>query len=112
MRPIDTMVVLPSIDLRAVALRYLSELPLPIRLLLRGIGGSEGRLLSFLLFEAGYTKALIQQGYEDAMRDAHRLRAFVMGEEVPLISGPEEVVEDLTGRFHTHAADRVKQTSS
>ncbi|MEO1594828.1 MAG: patatin-like phospholipase family protein [Pseudomonadota bacterium] len=100
MRPIDTMVVLPSVDLRVLAVEYLRELPLPIRLLLRGVGGSEGRLLSFLLFEAGYTRALIDLGYADAMRQADRLRAFVMGEDVPPLSGPEPVVDDLSGRFH------------
>ena len=99
MRPIDTMVVLPSVDLRVLAVEYLRELPLPIRLLLRGIGGSEGRLLSFLLFEAGFTRALIDLGYADAMRDAERLRAFVMGEPVPTMSGPESVIRDLSGRF-------------
>ncbi|MEM7805717.1 MAG: hypothetical protein AAF545_12390, partial [Pseudomonadota bacterium] len=86
--------------LRVLAIEYLRDLPLPIRLLLRGVGGSEGRLLSFLLFEAGYTRALIDLGYADAMRQADRLRAFVMGEEVPPLSGPEPVVDDLSGRFH------------
>ena len=107
MRPIDTMVVLPSIDLRILALEYLRELPLPIRLLLRGIGGSEGRLLSFLLFEARYTRALIDLGYADAMRDAERLRAFVMGEPVPPLSGPDEVVEDLSGRYRALDLERM-----
>ena len=97
MRAIDTMVVLPSIDLRQLALQYARELPLPIRLLLRGVGGSEGRLLSFLLFESGFTRALIELGFADAMRDRERLRAFVSGEDVPSLSGPERVVDDLSG---------------
>ncbi len=97
MRAIDTMVVLPSVDLRQVALQYARELPRPIRLLLRGVGGTEGRLLSFLLFEAGFTRALIDLGYADAMRDRTRLQAFVSGADVPSLSGPERIVDDLSG---------------
>ena len=99
MREIDTMVVLPSVDLRQIALDYMTELPRPVRLLLRGIGGSEGRLLSFLLFESGFTQALIDQGYRDAMRDADRLLAFVTGAAVPPLSAPDEVADDLSGVF-------------
>ncbi|MEL6869314.1 MAG: patatin-like phospholipase family protein [Pseudomonadota bacterium] len=97
MRSIDTMVVLPSVDLRTIALQYVQELPRPIRLLLGGVGGSEGRLLSFLLFESGFTKALIAQGYRDAMAMQDELRAFVMGEAVAPLSGPDSVVDDLSG---------------
>ncbi|MEM9172119.1 MAG: patatin-like phospholipase family protein [Pseudomonadota bacterium] len=103
LRAIDTMVVLPSVDLRTIALDYFRELPRPVRLLLSGIGGSEGRLLSFLLFESGYTQALIRQGYADAMRDKERLRAFVAGEKVPALSAPEGVAQDLSGIYNIDA---------
>ncbi|MEO1326011.1 MAG: patatin-like phospholipase family protein [Pseudomonadota bacterium] len=99
MRVIDTMVVLPSIDLRRLALQYIRELPRPVRLLLGGIGGKEGRLLSFLLFESGFTRALIQQGYDDAMRVKDQLLAFVTGAPVPALSAPDEVADDLTGTY-------------
>jgi len=39
MRPLDTMVVVPSEDLRDVAFRHRKELPVALRVLLRGIGG-------------------------------------------------------------------------
>ena len=51
-RPIDTMLVVPSEDLREIAVRHRQELPIAIRALLRGFGGKgsgESRLLSFLL---------------------------------------------------------------
>lgn len=99
MRAIDTMVVLPSIDLRRLALQYLKELPRSVRVLLSGVGGSEGRLLSFLLFESGFTQALIRQGYEDAMRVRDALKPFVTGEKVPALSAPNEVADDLTGAY-------------
>ena len=101
MRQIDTMVVLPSVDLRELALAHIRELPRGVRLLLSGVGGSEGRLLSFLLFEAGYTRALIDQGYRDAMRVKHQLRDFVLGEEVPSLIAPDTVSDDLSGIYRT-----------
>ena len=69
MRPIDTMVVVPSEDLRDIAYRHRKDLPFPLRALLHGIGGgkkqSENRLLSFLLFEKSFTRELIDLGYRD-----------------------------------------------
>ncbi len=100
MRPIDTMVIVPSEDLRAIAHKHRRELPLPLRALLRGVGGknsSENRLLSFLLFERGYTQELIDLGYKDAMTVKDQLCDFVMGEEVPRLFAPSWVAQDLRG---------------
>ena len=100
MRPIDTMVIVPSQDLRVIAHKHRQELPLPLRALLRGVGGrnpSEDRLLSFLLFERGYTQELIDLGYQDAMAVKDQLRDFVMGEEVPRLFAPSWVAQDLSG---------------
>jgi NTE family protein len=99
-RPIDTMVIVPSKDLRLIAHKHRRELPLPLRALLRGVGGrnlSENRLLSFLLFERGYTQELIDLGYQDAMAVKDQLRDFVMGEEVPRLFAPSWVAQDLRG---------------
>jgi NTE family protein len=100
MRPIDTMVIVPSKDLRVIAHKHRKELPLPLRALLRGVGGkspAENRLLSFLLFERGYTQELIDLGYQDAMAVKDQLRDFVMGEEVPRLFAPSWVAQDLSG---------------
>jgi NTE family protein len=99
-RPIDTMVIVPSKDLRLIAHKHRRELPLPLRALLRGVGGrnlSENRLLSFLLFERGYTQELIDLGYQDAMAVKDQLSDFVMGEEVPRLFAPSWVAQDLRG---------------
>ena len=99
-RPIDTMVIVPSKDLRLIAHKHRRELPLPLRALLRGVGGrnlSENRLLSFLLFERGYTQELIDLGYQDAMAVKDQLCDFVMGEEVPRLFAPSWVAQDLRG---------------
>jgi NTE family protein len=98
MRPIDTMVVVPSCDLRELALEYREDMPRPVRALLRGIGGrgrSEGRLLSYLLFEQSYTRELIRLGYNDAMKVREQLLAFVTGRDVPRLFAPDWVQRDL-----------------
>ena len=98
MRPIDTMIVVPSTDLRELAQQYREDMPRPVRALLRGIGGrgrSEGRLLSYLLFEQSYTKELIRLGYKDAMQVRDQLEAFVTGKDVPRLFAPAWVQQDL-----------------
>ncbi|NOX67970.1 MAG: patatin-like phospholipase family protein [Gammaproteobacteria bacterium] len=99
MRPIDTMIVVPSKDLREVALEYRHEMPAPVRALLRGVGGSKngsaGRLLSFLLFEQGYTQALIKLGYSDGMAVKEQLLDFVLGNDVARLFAPSWVRKDL-----------------
>lgn len=99
MRPIDTMVIVPSKDLREIAYRHRREMPLPVRALLRGISGrnqSESRLLSFLLFEQGYTQELIELGYNDAMSEKDQLLNFVTGKDVPRLFAPDWVTKDLS----------------
>lgn len=99
MRPIDTMIVVPSKDLRDIALEHREEMPLPVRALLRSVGGSKSssssRLLSFLLFEQGYTQALIRLGYQDAMAVRDHLLDFITGKDVPRLFAPSWVRKDL-----------------
>jgi len=100
MRPIDTMLIVPSRDLREIAYEHRRYMPVPLRILLRGIRGHskpENRLLSFLLFEQSYTKALIDLGYKDAMEVKDNLLAFVTGAEVPRLFAPAWVKKDLSG---------------
>ena len=99
MKPIDTMVVLPSEDLRQIAHKHLEHMPKPARLLLRGLRGrsqSEDRLLSFLLFERAYTRDLIRLGYKDAMAVKDQLMDFVCGRSVPRLFAPSWVKKDLS----------------
>ena len=97
-RPIDTMLVVPSEDLRVIAERHREALPRAIRLLLHGVGGNspgENKLLSFLLFERDYTRELIELGYRDAMKVRDQLLDFVTGEDVPRLFAPEWIQRDL-----------------
>ncbi len=98
MRPIDTMVIVPSEDLRLLAIKHREELPRALRLLLWGIGGrrsGESRLLSYLMFEQAYTRELIELGYRDAMKVKDQLADFISGKPVPRLFAPDWVKEDL-----------------
>lgn len=99
MQAIDTMLVVPSQDLRVIATRHRKDLPFALRALLRGLSGrrpSENRLLSFLLFEQSYTRELIDLGYQDAMKVKEQLLAFVCGAEVPRLFAPDWIQRDLS----------------
>jgi NTE family protein len=99
-RAIDTMLIVPSKDLRVIAYKHRQELPFAIRALLRGVGGpnpDENRLLSFLLFEKAYTRELIKLGYQDAMEVKDQLLDFVTGADVPRLFAPSWIKKDLSG---------------
>ena len=77
---IDAMVIAPSQDLGTLALRFAERLPAGVRTLLRGFGSTRGtgaNLLSYLLFDRGYCRALLAQGYADAMARRDELTAFL-----------------------------------
>ncbi len=115
MRPIDTMVVVPSVDLRDVAYRHRKELPVALRILLRGIGGRghrENRLLSYLLFERAFTRELMDLGYRDAMAVKDELLAFVSGEEVPRLFAPTWLRHDLSTIHGDEPAEQSEQEQS
>jgi NTE family protein len=85
-RHVETLMLAPSIDPREIASRHTGDLPTSLRTLLRVIGGSDasgGQLSSYLTFEAGYTRALIELGYKDAMDSRTALMAFMSGERMP-----------------------------
>jgi NTE family protein len=76
----------PSVDPREIALCSVREMPPGLRALLRVIGGRDAsglQLPTYLMFEAGYTRALIELGYRDAMEARGALLAFMSGERLP-----------------------------
>jgi NTE family protein len=98
LRRIDSMVVLPSRDMREVAGEHAGELPWSVRLLLKGLGASrrDGRqLISYLLFESGFTRALIELGYRDGMDRRDHLEAFLFDRAVDTLDAPTYLRTDL-----------------
>jgi NTE family protein len=90
LRSIDALIMYPSQDIREIALRYVHEMPRAVRLLMRALGALNygGRqLVSYLLFEAGYTRELIRLGYSDAMSRRSELQDFLTGVPLDVPSG-------------------------
>ena len=87
-RVIETLMLAPSVDPREIVARHAQEMPPGLRALLRVIGGRDAsgfQLASYLTFESGYTRALIELGYRDAMEARAALQAFMEGEKLPQV---------------------------
>jgi NTE family protein len=70
LRHVLARVVQPTTSLSSLTDGHLQELPGPLRILLRTLGArNQGgqKLLSFLLFEPGFTNELIDLGYADGL---------------------------------------------
>jgi NTE family protein len=85
-RQIETLVLTPSKDVNEIARRHAKELPRALRALLRALGANNSAstlLLSYLLFERGFTRELIALGYADAQARADEIREFLALEHAP-----------------------------
>ena len=80
LRHVDALVVSPSQPIEKIAERYAAELPWTIRLLLRLVGArqqSGGTLVSYLLSEKKFCRALIDLGYQDALKRRDEIMDFL-----------------------------------
>jgi len=77
---VEFRVITPSEELERIAVTHAGELPLTIRALLHMVGAmrrSGANLLSYLLFERSYCRALIRLGYQDTIARKDELTAFL-----------------------------------
>lgn len=80
LRPIDVLVVSPSQPIERIAAREVHRLPRAVRFLLRTVGAMNrngSNLASYLLFEPGFTRGLIDLGYADIMVRRDEVLAFL-----------------------------------
>lgn len=79
LQPIETLVISPSQEISDIAAKYFYALPKTVRFFFNLIGASDATsnaTLSYLLFEAPYTQALIQLGYNDALDQYDAIKQF------------------------------------
>ena len=79
LHPVEMLAITPSQPLDLIASRHVGSLPLPIRTLLSAIGATEQRgsaLASYLLFEASYTRSLIELGQIDVLKRKNEVLQF------------------------------------
>jgi NTE family protein len=84
MQPIETLVITPTRDVNEIARRHVGELPRALRTLLHALGAHNAPnslLLSYLLFERGFTREMIELGYQDAKARAEEIRDFLRLEQ-------------------------------
>lgn len=99
LKRIDTMIIVPSQDIREIAQRHVKEFPRAVRLLLRGLGAFNaggGQLISYLLFEQAYCRELIELGYQDALARKDHLLPFIAGEPAEVLDAPRHLEAALS----------------
>lgn len=86
--PVQVVAVQPSFSLDDLARKHVDDLPAATRNTLKGLGaldtdrgttGSAASLASYLMFEPGFVKALIELGEHDAWRRCDELKSLFRG---------------------------------
>ncbi len=81
LKPIDALILSPSIDPAELAGQYFKELPRGLRFFFKRMGVAEDKgesILSYLLFYAPFTKHLIKVGYQDTMAEKDAVTEFFL----------------------------------
>jgi len=76
------LVVSPSADLALVAAAFAHKMPRAVRYVMEGLGTPDAQsadLMSYLLFDSAYTRALIDIGYQDAAARIDEIEEFLLG---------------------------------
>lgn len=84
MRTVEPLVVSPSHDLALVAKAMGHRMPGVVRYLMEGLGTPDAQsadLMSYLLFDRAYTRALVDIGYQDAAARIDEIEDFIHAAE-------------------------------
>jgi len=76
LRKVESLLIAPSEDLGDMAQPYIQYLPFALRLLLGNVGAKKEQgssLVSYLMFQRDYCRALIRLGYKDAMAQRSKI---------------------------------------
>jgi len=99
LRPVELLLISPSQRLDSIAAEHIDELPTSVRSLLGGVGVSSdtadvkgAALASYLLFEPGYTGALMDLGRADTLRQRTQVCKF-FGWTDPAAAAPQAAGE-------------------
>ena len=80
LKSIDVLSIMPSQSIDQIAAEYLDKLPLSIKLFFRISGDNQDNgstsAASYLLFQPDFCTRLIQLGFEDAIKQTEKLKAF------------------------------------
>ena len=79
---VTPLVVSPSADLALVAAAFAHKMPRAVRYVMEGLGTPDAQsadLMSYLLFDSTYTRALIDIGYHDAAARIDEIEEFLLG---------------------------------
>lgn len=83
MRPVTPFVISPSEDLAVVAQSLADRMPRVVRYLMDGLGTPDAQsadLMSYLLFDSAYTRALIDIGHADAGKRIDEIESFLFSD--------------------------------
>jgi NTE family protein len=81
MRRVEPLVINPTADLAIVAAAFAHKMPRAIRYVMDGLGTPNAQsadLMSYLLFDSSYTRALIDIGYNDAGNRIDEIEEFLL----------------------------------
>ncbi|HEX8873565.1 MAG TPA: patatin-like phospholipase family protein [Nitrosospira sp.] len=83
LRPVESMVISPSVEINKIAEQHAHTLPRTISFFYRSIGAMRrdgSALLSYVLFEEPFCRALIELGYQDTMPRRSEILQFIGAE--------------------------------
>ena len=92
MRPVEILVLRPSIDLGMLAVAYEPRLPDPFRFLARSLGSQESTtsdFLSMLMFQPDYLARLMDLGETDAEERLPELRVLLEGKPQAIVTSSD-----------------------